>query len=134
MDVEKTGRNVTEKKLFSFTESTADHFFIREGKDRGRIVHRIWVGGGGEDWGFETIFAGYEPPASLPAKFRKCVSCVAWRFWPASDHALPLQSPRGIAALARPGLFARPTKTAMIRTLENVRPHSSNSVENAVSL
>ena len=47
MDVEKTGRDVTEKKLFSFTESTADHFFIREGKDRGRIVHRIWVGGGG---------------------------------------------------------------------------------------
>ena len=35
MDVEITGRDVTEKKLFSFTDLTADQFFIREGEGRG---------------------------------------------------------------------------------------------------
>ena len=38
----------------------------------------------------------------------------------------PPQSPRGITALARLGLFAHPRKTAMLRKLENVRPHSSD--------
>lgn len=27
----------------------------------------------------------HEQPASLPAKFRHCVACVEWPFWPASE-------------------------------------------------
>ena len=51
MDVEKTGRDVTEKKLFSFTESTADHFLYVRGKGGGHSTQNLgWRRGGG--WGF----------------------------------------------------------------------------------
>ena len=95
------------------------------------FAHGIWIGKGV----IGSIFAGYESPASFAAKFRKCVSFVAWRFWQTSERrageapkarGLPPQSPRGITALAHLAFFARPTKTAMLRRLENLRPHSSD--------
>ena len=77
----------------------------------------------------------------LAAFARKFLACVAWRFYRAGRRSgvaakfarearenerrslklLPPQSPRGFSALARLYYLARPTKTAMLRRLENSR-------------
>ena len=44
MDVEITGTDVTEKKLFSFTDLTADQFFCTWGRGEGYLVDIMALG------------------------------------------------------------------------------------------
>ena len=92
----------------------------------GLEVQGGWKGGGGVLGTVMNSRLPYPQNAvnvkpALNGGFGRLVSDEA-----AKARERPPQSPRGITALARLGFFARPTKSAMIRKLENGRPHSSD--------